>query len=280
MSTDASARLQGSRTECRPATTRTIRSSQANSDNAHIAASNEDTAAKNLMLASEPRDSDEPEISSVEVDLYPEQYELHAARSHAVTWTRRDFVKTFTGGLAVLWLLDRTEARGQAESGGAGRGAGRGGNRRPAELAAWLHIAADGTVTLFSGKAEVDAEKKTLKSVAVEIETASLKTEFDKLTNHLNSPDFFDTREYPKAKFESTKITAGKDGEHTITGKLTLLKTTKEISVPAKVAISDKGLTLHSIFKIDRLDYGVGINQSGVERPVSLTITIGGGKDK
>ena len=137
-----------------------------------------------------------------------------------------------------------------------------------------------GNFEKFSGKAEVDAEKKTLKSVAVEIETASLKTEIDKLTNHLNSPDFFDTREYPKAKFESTKITAGKDGEHTITGKLTLLKTTKEISFPAKVAISDKGLSLHSSFKIDRLDYGVGVNQSGVERPVSLTITIGGGKDK
>jgi isoquinoline 1-oxidoreductase len=173
MSTDASARLQGSRTECRPATTRTILSSQANSDNAHIAASNEDTAAKNLTLASEPRDSDEPEITSAEVDLYPEQYELHAARSHAVAWTRRDFVKTFTSGLAVLWLLDRTEARGQAESGGAGRGAGRGGNRRPAELAAWLHIAADGTVTLFSGKAEVGQNVRTslTQAVAEELRT-------------------------------------------------------------------------------------------------------------
>lgn len=132
----------------------------------------------------------------------------------------------------------------------------------------------------FSGKVELDANKKALKSVAVEIETASLKTEFDKLTNHLNSPDFFDTREYPKAKFESTKITAGNDGEHTITGKLTMLKTTKEISFPATVKISDDGLTLHSTFKIDRLDFGVGVNQDGVQRPVSLTVTIGGGKAK
>ena len=53
--------------------------------------------------------------------LYPEQYELHPARPHLVPLGPDvDFVKTFTGGLAVLWLLDPTEARGQAESGGAG----------------------------------------------------------------------------------------------------------------------------------------------------------------
>lgn len=132
----------------------------------------------------------------------------------------------------------------------------------------------------FSGKAEVDTEKKVLKSVSVEIQTGSLKTEFEKLTNHLNSPDFFDTREYPKAKFESTKITAGKKGEHTIVGKLTLLKTTKEISFPATVAIGDGGLTLQSSFKINRLDFGVGVNQSGVEKPVSLTVTVGTPKAK
>ena len=135
-----------------------------------------------------------------------------------------------------------------------------------------------GNFEKFSGQAEVDAEKKALKSVSVEIETGSLKTEFDKLTNHLNSPDFFDTREHPKAKFESTKITPGKDGEHTVVGKLTLLKTTKEISFPAKVTFSDGGLTLHSTFKIDRLDFGVGVNQGGVERPVSMTVTVGAPK--
>jgi polyisoprenoid-binding protein YceI len=131
-----------------------------------------------------------------------------------------------------------------------------------------------GSFEKFSGKAEVDLAGKTLKGVAVEIETGSLKTEFDKLTNHLNSPDFFDTREYPTAKFKSTQITAGENGQQTITGKLTLMKTTKEISFPATVQVSDAGLSLKADFQIDRMDFGIGVDQKGVERPVSLSIAI------
>ncbi|MSU49536.1 MAG: isoquinoline 1-oxidoreductase [Opitutus sp.] len=85
--------------------------------------------------------------------------------------TRRRFLKIFTGGLAVLWLVGPDDARAQAETGGRGRGGGRGGSRRPAELAAWLHIAADGTVTIFSGKAEVGQNVRTmiLQAVAEEL---------------------------------------------------------------------------------------------------------------
>lgn len=81
-------------------------------------------------------------------------------------WSRRAFLKTFTGGLAVLWTLDLSDARAQAESGGAGKRR-RGGRQRPTNLAAWLHIAADGSVTVFSGKAEVGQNVRTLLTQAV-----------------------------------------------------------------------------------------------------------------
>jgi nicotinate dehydrogenase subunit B len=79
-------------------------------------------------------------------------------------WTRRDFVKSFAGGLAVLWLVG--DARAQTPPGRSGRGGGRGG-QRPAELAAWLHIAADGTVTVFTGKTEVGQNIRTSLTQAV-----------------------------------------------------------------------------------------------------------------
>lgn len=92
-------------------------------------------------------------------------------RQPALAFTRRRFLRGFTGGLAVLWLLDRPDALAQAESGESGRRGGRGGGRRPTELAAWLHIAADGTVTVFSGKAEVGQNVRTmiLQAVAEEL---------------------------------------------------------------------------------------------------------------
>lgn len=98
-----------------------------------------------------------------------------SAQGHpSAALTRRTFLRSFTGGLAVLWLVDRGELLAQAAPAGSGRGGARGGNRRPRELAAWLHIAADGTVTVYSGKVEMGQNVRTslTQSVAEELPTA------------------------------------------------------------------------------------------------------------
>jgi polyisoprenoid-binding protein YceI len=128
----------------------------------------------------------------------------------------------------------------------------------------------------FTGQARVDPASKKLQSVAVDIETGSLWSPNPNLTTHLNTVDFLDTREYPKAKFESTRIEPGASpGEHTITGNLTLLAATKEVTVPALVTVDDAGLTLKGDFKIDRTEYGMDRMQDRVEKEVTLSIVIG-----
>jgi polyisoprenoid-binding protein YceI len=135
----------------------------------------------------------------------------------------------------------------------------------------------------LEGKADVDKAARELKSVSVVIETGSLSTQFAKLTNHLNSPDFFDSRQFPTAKFESTRIEAnsgaGQDksggASHTITGNLTLLAATKEISFPATVAVGDDGLKVQADFSIDRTEFGMDKLQEGVQKTVLLNIVVG-----
>jgi polyisoprenoid-binding protein YceI len=126
----------------------------------------------------------------------------------------------------------------------------------------------------FTGQAQIDAAAKTLKAVTVEIDANSITTQFDKLTTHLKSPDFFEVRQYPTAKFESTKITAAQ-GQSQITGKLTLHGVTKEISFPATVSITASGLFLSSEFNIDRSQFGMTFGPDQVENKVALTVTIG-----
>jgi len=126
----------------------------------------------------------------------------------------------------------------------------------------------------FSGQARLDTAGKALKSVSLEIESGSLWTEIDMLTNHLKSADFFDVRRIPTAKFESTKIEPG-SGKSQITGKLTLHGVTKEISFPATIEVSDAGLTLESEFTIDRSEFGMTYDPKKVENKVTLTVAIG-----
>ncbi|HZN32480.1 MAG TPA: YceI family protein [Pirellulaceae bacterium] len=126
----------------------------------------------------------------------------------------------------------------------------------------------------FKGQAAVDG--KALKSVSVDIETESLWTEVGgRLTNHLKSADFLEVREFPTAKFASTKIEPAADGKTKITGNLTLHGKTKEISFPATVAVTDKGLTLASEFTIDRTDWGINYEPGQVVKQVTLKVAIG-----
>jgi len=122
----------------------------------------------------------------------------------------------------------------------------------------------------FSGNAQVDAATKSLKSLALDIDTNSLWTEFDKLTTHLKSPDFFEVRRFPTAKFESTKIEPA-----AITGKLTLHGVTKEITMPATITVSDAGVRIASEFTINRLDFGINYDPKKVEEKVALTVVVG-----
>jgi polyisoprenoid-binding protein YceI len=130
-----------------------------------------------------------------------------------------------------------------------------------------------GVFMVFAGAAAV--EGKSLKSLTIDIDTKSIATQFENLTAHLKQADFFDANEYPSAKFVSTSITAGEGSLVTVNGNLTLLATTKEISFPATVNITDEGLTLKAEFTIDRTEFGMDKLTDGVEKPVKLTATIG-----
>lgn len=129
-----------------------------------------------------------------------------------------------------------------------------------------------GTFGTFQGTAALEGEQ--LKSVQVDIETASLTTDIDRLTNHLKSPDFFDVNQFPQAKFVSTAVEPAGDGQVTITGDLTLLGTTKSISFPATVSTSD-GFKLNAELVIDRTQFGMTFGEGQVVHDVTLTVTAG-----
>jgi len=97
------------------------------------------------------------------VVLEPERYELGALPSYAFELRRREFVKLFGGGLAVL--LAQPGHLAAQESGAARR---RGfDDALPGDLAAWLAIDEKGAVTVFTGKVEMGQNIRTSLTQAV-----------------------------------------------------------------------------------------------------------------
>ncbi len=127
----------------------------------------------------------------------------------------------------------------------------------------------------FDGSIAVDPRTQSVSAVQVNFDIDSIWTEFDKLTGHLMTADFFDVKTFPTARFASTSVQVGDPGEITITGQLTLHGQTREIRFPARYEIRDGGLVLHSEFTLDRTEFGMDQMTDGVEAVVSLAVIVG-----
>ena len=113
----------------------------------------------------------------------------------------------------------------------------------------------DGGFKTFSGEIAVDNGRVV--AVSTTIDMTSVFSDAEKLTGHLQSPDFFDIGNHPKSSFESTKIVSGDDGKATVTGNPTLRGVTKEISFPATIAVDASSVKVDAEFSINRKDFNI-----------------------
>jgi len=139
----------------------------------------------------------------------------------------------------------------------------------------------DGSFGRFKGTVDLVDGAPEKSKVDVEIETASLTTEPDKLVTHLKGSDFFDVEKFPKATFVSTSVTKGVKGDekgtHTVVGNLTLKGTTKGISFPATVKASGDETSVDAEFSINRRDFSLnypGMPNDLIRDNVVIKLTI------
>ncbi|MBK6314031.1 MAG: YceI family protein [Blastocatellia bacterium] len=118
----------------------------------------------------------------------------------------------------------------------------------------------EGYFKKLSGSVQLDPASVEKSSVNVEIDTTSVTTDADGLTEHLKSADFFDVVKFPKAAFSSTKITA-KPGEkgstHEVTGDFEIHGVKKSITFPASIVRSGDAVAMQAEFSINRKDFGI-----------------------
>ena len=89
------------------------------------------------------------------------------------------------------------------------------------------------------------------------IDMNSIYSENEKLTAHLKNEDFFNVPQYPESKFEVTEFGALVDGSQQVSGNLTMLGVTKNITFPAQVTQTEEMIMLKSKFDIKRHDWGI-----------------------
>lgn len=151
-----------------------------------------------------------------------------------------------------------------------------------------------GTLSVTSGELSVaDSQLASGEFVidmnSIKVDPASV-TEKDKkstdLEGHLKNEDFFDVTKFPTADFKITKVeelaagaqNAVEGANKTVSGNLTLLGKTLNVSFPAKVDVVDKSATIKAQFTVNRADWGIkfGANEADpAEWGISKDIEIG-----
>jgi polyisoprenoid-binding protein YceI len=171
----------------------------------------------------------------------------------------------------------------------------------------------NGTISITEGS--ISVENGAISAGSFQIDVTSLAVldipaadeNNGKLKGHLMSPDFFAADSFPTASFEVVSVIAfegdstvvskeefatdftpssSKDilvanPTHMITGNLTMRGTTKSISIPASVSISETGLSAVANFNIDRTEWDLsyGDEATAVDKAkdkfIYNTVTIG-----
>lgn len=131
-----------------------------------------------------------------------------------------------------------------------------------------------GTLNLKSGEITVENDVVTSGEFVIDMTTLKVDpasvTEADKkpadLEAHLKNADFFDVEKQPTSDFKITAVAdlAGelpKDAvagaNKTISGNLTLLGKTLNVSFPAKVTVAEGKASIEAKFTVNRADWGI-----------------------
>ena len=114
------------------------------------------------------------------------------------------------------------------------------------------------------------------KVIDLRIETNSLHSDDEKLTDQLLGPDFIDVISFPKAALVSQSITPALEGDatHTLTAKLELRGNEHTLSIPLKVEQSGSTLKITAEFTLSRKQFGIGEKNDDFDDEVKIRAQI------
>lgn len=137
-----------------------------------------------------------------------------------------------------------------------------------------------GRFNMVEGKLSYDPADASACSVRIDIPVESIDSNSAGRDRHLKSPDFFNAAEFPELTFRSTEVAAGRDGALEVTGQLTLLGQSKEVSFVAEpVGHGDHPqfgyrAGWEAEFSISRSAFGMTYMEGGLGDEVRLIVSL------
>src|SRR6185437_3499437 len=130
------------------------------------------------------------------------------------------------------------------------------------------------TGTLGGLKANIEFNPANLASALIEasVDVNSINTDNSSRDDHLKSEDFFDAAHYPTITMRSVSFKHKSGNNYIGQFNLTMKGKTKLIDIPFSCTEKNTNMEFKGVFKINRLDFGVGENSMVLSNDVTVNL--------
>ena len=100
-----------------------------------------------------------------------------------------------------------------------------------------MGVPVDGKFRKFDAKVAFDPKKPEAASIGFTVDLASVSLGVAETEAEIAKPDWFDTKKFPQATFQSSAIKAAGPGRFEVSGKLAIKGVLRDVTVPVQVRI-------------------------------------------
>lgn len=121
-----------------------------------------------------------------------------------------------------------------------------------------MGVPVKGSFTKFDGDIVVDEKNPANSRANLTIHMDGIDAGSDDANVEVRRKPWFNVKDYPKAEFISTSVTALGSNQYRVVGKATIKGVTREVTVPVAAKKEKGGWLFEGRFTINRLDFNVG----------------------
>jgi polyisoprenoid-binding protein YceI len=121
-----------------------------------------------------------------------------------------------------------------------------------------MGVPVDGKFRTFDAQVSFDPKKPETAKIGFTIDLASVSFGAAETEAEVAKADWFDTKKFPQANFQSTAVKPVGAGKFEVAGKLTIKGASQPVTVPVTLAQAGAATTASGSFVIKRLDFKIG----------------------
>ena len=121
-----------------------------------------------------------------------------------------------------------------------------------------MGVPVDGKFRKFDAQVAFDPKKPEAAKIGLTIDLASASLGTAETEAELAKPEWFNTKAFPQATFQSTAVKALGGGKFDVSGKLAIKSIGRDVVVPVTLTQTAGNTTASGTFSIKRLDFKIG----------------------